>query len=245
MDNHTLKLLGLSGNDYKVYESALRGNLTAAQICSDTHIHRRNVYDCLNRLLKLGLLSYYVQHKKKFYIASAPEKILDILKEKKEFMLNIETRVKSKIGKLKLMRVEAKNPFNVNVFIGREGLKNIYNDMLHTEKDYIGFGPGRQLEKIMMFYLHNFVKDRVKRGIKIRQIYDESSRGHKYTKSALSEVRYFPDEICSHAALRVYGNKVVIMLLDTKDPLAILIEKSEIADGYRKYFEVLWKSAKP
>lgn len=244
MDTDALKLMGLAQNDYKVYESALKGNFSISQICYDTNIHRRNVYDCINRLLKLGLLSFYEQNKKRFYTASPPEKILDIIKEKKKVVADIESKIKNSIGKLKFVTVEKKNPFNVKVFVGKEGLKNVYNDILKTERDYIGFGPGRQLEKIMKFYLHNFIKERVRRGIKIRQIYDDSSRGFKYTKNPLLEVRYLPDESCSHAALRVYGNKTVIMLLDTREPLAIMIEKREIADGYRKYFEVLWESAR-
>ncbi len=245
MDTESLKLIGLAKNDYKVYEAALRGNCSMSEICHETSIHRRNVYDCIHRLLKLGLLSFYEQNKKRFYVASPPDKIFDIIGEKKKYIEQTESKIISKIEKLKSLHVEKKNPFNVKVFVGKEGLKNVYNDILKSEKDYIGFGPGRQLEKIMKFYLHNFIKQRVRSGIRARQIYDESSRGFKYTKNPLLEVRYLSDESCSHAALRVYGHKTVIMLLDTKEPLAIMIEKKEIADGYRKYFEVLWKSAKP
>ena len=76
MDTDSLKLIGLAQNDYKVYESALKGSFSISQICHDTGVHRRNVYDCINRLLKFGLLSFYEQNKKRVYIASPPEKII-------------------------------------------------------------------------------------------------------------------------------------------------------------------------
>ncbi len=245
MDTEILKLLKIAKNDYKVYESILRGNVTIGQICLNTHIHRRNVYDCVNRLIARGLLSFFEENKMNYYTAEPPEKILKILKEEKENISRTEEKARNIIKNLKIIKADFKKLFNVRVFVGKEGLKNIYDDILKTGKDYVGFGPGRQLEKIMKYYLKNFIKNRVKNSIWTRQIYDEGSRGFKYTKNPLLDVRYLPDESCSHAALRIYGNKTVIMLLDTKEPLAILIENGQIANGYRKYFEVLWETAKP
>lgn len=245
MDTEILKLLRIAKNDYKVYESVLGGNGTIGQICLDTHIHRRNVYDCVNRLIARGLMSYFEQNRVNYYTAEPPEKILKLLKEEKESISRSEEKARSIIKNLEMIKADFRKLFNVMVFVGKEGLKNVYDDILKTGKDYVGFGPGRQLEKIMRYYLKNFIKIRVKSGVRIRQIYDEGSRGFKYTKNPLLDVRYLPDESCSHAALRVYGNKTVIMLLDTKEPLAISIENEEIARGYKKYFEVLWKTAKP
>lgn len=244
MDKGCLKFLGLTENDYKVYESILLGNSEINQICLYTHIHRRNVYDCLNKLMIQGLLSFTRKYRKKIYIASPPEKFLDLVKQSKEKISNTEIKIKNSIKRLSTFHTGLRKSFNVQVFIGREGLKNIYNDILKTGKDFIGFGPARELEKIMRVYLRDFIKERIKRGINIRNIYEEGSRGFKYTKNPLLKVKYLPDKYCSHAALRIYSNKTVIMLLDIKEPLAILIENNEIAKGYRKYFEVLWNAAK-
>jgi sugar-specific transcriptional regulator TrmB len=244
MDTKSLKFLGLTENDFKIYESILRGNYEIRQICLYTKIHRRNVYDCLNKLTILGLISFTKEHRKNIYIASPPEKFLDLAKYLKEDIDKTEARIRSNILNLNKQHVKTKKSFSVQVFIGKEGLKNIYNDILKTEKDFLGFGPGRQLEKIMKVFLYQFIKERIKRKIRLRSIYEESSREFKFTKNPLLEVRYLPDNFCSHAALRVYGNKTVIMLLDIVEPLVILIENKEISDGYRKYFEVLWNSAK-
>lgn len=244
MNKECLKFLGLTENDYKVYEAILLGNSEINQICLYTHIHRRNVYDCLNKLMIQGLLSFTRGDRKKIYVASPPEKFLDLIKQSKEEINNTEAQIKNSLKRLSGLYTGAKKSFNVQVFIGKEGLKNIYNDILKTGKDFIGFGPARQLEKIMKVHLRDFIKERIKRKIHLKNIYEESSRGFKYTKNPLLQVKYLPDKFCSHAALRVYGNKTVIMLLETKEPLAISIENDDIANGYKKYFDVLWNAAK-
>jgi hypothetical protein len=75
-------------------------------------------------------------------------------------------------------------------------------------------------------------------------IYNESARSKRYTSSPSTECRFLPDEIISHAALRIYSNKVAIILFSEHEPLAIVIENRHIADGYRKYFHVMWNAAK-
>ena len=83
MPEEFLMELGFTKNESKVYFSLLkRGSITAGQISSDTSIHRTNVYDCLERLIEKGLVNYIHKEGKKFYQASDPEKIKDILVEK-------------------------------------------------------------------------------------------------------------------------------------------------------------------
>ena len=81
--------------------------------------------------------------------------------------------------------------------------------------------------------------------MKLKMIWDEHSRGKYFTKTSLVESRFLPNEVCSYAALRIYGNKVALMLFSEEQPLAVVIENKAIADGYRKYFEIMWKAAKP
>jgi hypothetical protein len=44
-------------------------------------------------------------------------------------------------------------------------------------------------------------------------------------------------------AINIYGNKTAIILW-AKRPMAIVIQNEEITDGYKKYFDLLWKIAK-
>ena len=65
----------------------------------------------------------------------------------------------------------------------------------------------------------------------------------KIKLNPLSEFRYMPEAYSSRTALRVYDDKVAILLLSKDEPMAIVIKNNLIANGYRKYFEFMWKAA--
>jgi hypothetical protein len=59
-----------------------------------------------------------------------------------------------------------------------------------------------------------------------------------------SKVKYLPEKYASPLAVNIYGDKVAIILWSKETPLAIVIKNRAIAEGYRKYFEFMWKVAK-
>ena len=89
-----------------------------------------------------------------------------------------------------------------------------------------------------------WVKDIEAAGIKVKIIFRESARKSSYVKGIpLAEMRFMPDRNSSPVAINIYGDKTAIILW-TPEPVGILIKGKEIADGYRKYFEILWEGAK-
>ena len=59
------------------------------------------------------------------------------------------------------------------------------------------------------------------------------------------ETKFLPEELESPAVINVYGERVVNVLWKKDYPLCFMLINKEIADSYRKYFEYLWKIAKP
>lgn len=244
MNKQVLYYFGLTPNETKIYLTLLDlGTAQAGQITEKSGIHRRNVYDSIARLIEKGLVSFVIFNNKKLFSPVNPKRFLELIEEKKFELENIKSEFSKIMPELEL-RASTQERHDVRFYKGSEGLKTVYEDIIRTGKDYIGYGPGKQLEKILKFYFKHFVDKRIKSKIKLRIIYDEDSRtGVKI--NPFSEVRYLPQEYSSHAALRVYGDKVAILLLEEQDPLAIVIKNKKIADGYRKYFEVMWKTARP
>lgn len=236
--------LGLTENESRVYLTLLNlGTAQAGQITEKSGIHRRNVYDAIARLMEKGLVSFVTVNNKKLFSPVNPKRFLEIIDEKKFELDNLKNEFNKIIPELDL-RTKLQEKHDVRFFKGVEGLKTVYEDIIRTGKDYIGYGPGRQIEKILKHYFEHFVNKRIKARIRIRLIYDEDSR-NKVKINPLSEVRYIPQEYSSRAALRIYGDKVALLLLSEEEPLAIVIKNKAIADGYRKYFEVMWKAARP
>ena len=94
----------------------------------------------------------------------------------------------------------------------------------------------------MKYYFNFYDKVRAKKKIKVKVIFDLSAKG-KTKNIPYAEIRYLAKNYATPAATNIYGDKVAIINW-TEDPLAILINNKEIADSYRKYFEILWKNAK-
>jgi len=234
--------LGLTGNETKIYLTLLKiGSATAGVITSRSGIHRRNVYDAVERLMKKGLVSSVIINNKKYFQAEEPERFISLIDEKKSLLEEQRNIVKEIIPSLKPIQNQSLQ--TVKFFKGKEGLKSVYEDILKTGKNYIGYGPGEQVEVILGGYIKHYVKKRLRKKLQARLIFEDSARGKWFTKNKLLYVKYLPDNYSSHAALRIYGNKVALILFSEDEPLAIVIENKSIADGYRKYFEILWNSA--
>jgi sugar-specific transcriptional regulator TrmB len=244
MDLKLFGQIGMTENESKVYMAILDlGKAQAGQITEKSGIHRRNVYDSISRLIEKGLVSFVTINNKKMFGAVNPKRFLEIIDEKKFELDGVKEKFRKSLPELEL-RAELKEKHEVRFYKGIEGLKSVYDDILRTKKSYLGFGPGQDLEKILKHYFVYFLKMRNKKKIRARVIYGEDARG-MLRKRSLSELRFIPKEYSSHAALRIYGDKVAILLLSQKEPHAIVIKNAEISEGYSKYFEIMWSMAKP
>ncbi len=236
--------IGMTRNEAKVYMALLDlGTARAGQITEKSGVHRRNVYDAIDRLMEKGLLSFVIVNSKKLFSPVNPKRFLELIEEKKFELDTIKKDFQRILPELEL-KATMQERHDVRFYKGTEGLKTVFEDIIRTGKGYIGYGQGQQLEKVLKHYFRLFVTKRVKAKIGLRLIYDEASR-KTLKKNPLSDLRYMPNQYSSRAALRIYGDKVALLLLSEEEPLAVVIKNRAIAEGYRKYFEVMWKAAKP
>ncbi len=70
-----LQEMGLSGNEARIYLSLLEeGKALVSTISKSTGIHRRNVYDSLNRLIEKGLVFQLHSKRESIYQAVRPSR---------------------------------------------------------------------------------------------------------------------------------------------------------------------------
>lgn len=228
-----LKNLGLTEQESKVYLALLElGPSLAGQISRKTGIHRRNVYDITERLIKKGLVGYISKNNRRHFEASNPEKFLDIIKEK-------ENELKDTLPELKELYGKTKEKQETNFYKGKEGLKTVFQDQLEGNKEILLLGASKSAFEVLPFYFEWYDKDRVTRKIKARIISSEKLG----KKVPLTEFRYLPQKYSNPLAINIYKDKVALILWKT-EPLAIVIKNKEVADSYRMYFELMWKIAK-
>src|SRR3989338_1678379 len=168
--------LGLTENESKVYITLLDlGTAQAGQITEHSGIHRRNVYDAIARLMEKGLVSFVTVNNKKMFSPVNPRRFLEIIDEKKFELDNVKSEFNKIMPELEL-RTRFQEKHDVRFFKGVEGLKTVFEDIIRTGKNYVGYGPGHQLEKILKHYFRHYVDSRIKARIILKLIYDEASR---------------------------------------------------------------------
>ena len=231
----TLKNLGLSENETKIYFTLLElGSSKAGILSKESHINRTTTYDALKRLLEKGLINYVIKENRKWFEAAPPERLTDYLKEKEENLEKI-------MPMLKQIHTTPKEKHNVTLYYGYKGVKTVFMDIIREGKNNDVFGDEGQLSKKRPAFAKYFTKWQDKNKIKTRLL---SGLKAPETYSKGTTYRYLPLPTLSPVATNIYGNKIAIIIW-TNIPEAIIIENKSAAESYRNYFEFLWNAAKP
>lgn len=238
MDIKILEDAGLTNTEVRIYLMLLKsGSSLAGTITRETGIHRRSVYDAVERLIEKGLVSYILTNNRRYFSAEDPKRMLDMLKEKQD---NVEM-VLPELEAISKFAPESKETL---FYKGKLALKSIFNDQISEGKEILVLGGSEKVNEIMGYYFMHYDKERKRKGIRVRIIFKESARKDDYVrKIPLADIRFIPDKDSSPVAINIYSGKTAIILW-TPDPIGILIKEKEIAEGYRKYFEMLWNGAK-
>lgn len=233
---NALKELGLTDNEAKVYLTLLNNGPSAAgTITSKSGIHRRSVYDAIDRLIEKGLVGYMSSNNSKTYEATNPKQLLDIVKRK-------EDEVKSVIPSLEALYHQTKEKKETLFFRGKNGVKSIFEDQINQKKEIMIIGASSQAYETLKYYLPHYERARVSKKIKVKIIFDEQVRKEKL-KIPLSETRFLKQGFSGPTATNIYGDSVALIIW-TENPYAILIKDKDIAESYKTYFEIMWKTAK-
>ncbi len=232
---NSLEQAGLTSNEAEVYLALLReGKSSATEIVNTVGMHRTSVYSTLARLESKGLVNAVTLDGSRRFAPVHPRK----LKEGAAEQLHLMEQV---LPALERMHDDSQKGEQVQHYSGIGGLQSIYEMMLKEKHDYLGYGPALRAEKLLRHYLQRFTKQTMKHGIQSRMIYDQ--RFEELVPNKLQKRRYLTSEELSPESVRIFGNKVAIMLLSTSNPLGIVIHNETLADGFRKRFERLWKIA--
>lgn len=240
MDKGILRHLGLSDNEIDIYIALIKaGPSPVSVIAEKTGMYRPYVYDTLDRLLEKGLASFVIQDKKKFYSATRPEKLLDYLNEKKK-------EVESIMPDLISFADQHKEEPSVSLIKGNEVvttvLKTVYSELKKHggENLLMGADDSLYLEHSPV-YMKKFISLLEKSKFHERIISGDETT--VFVGSKISKYRFLSKEFFNPTATHIAGNTVCIIVWSS--PLiGILIESRDVADAYRKYFNLLWKIAK-
>lgn len=232
-----LQTLGLTVIQTKTYFTLLEiGKSLAGAVAERAHLHRRNVYDALEKLLQKGLVSYTISTNKKYWNAVHPEKILALMKENENLISSVLPDLISKFNMSKLKQT-------VEVFEGLGGMKSFFDDMAKAKQDIIMlFATGKAYLRLP-YYMKNWDTKINQAKIKIKVLLNSDGDKKPYKNYKYGEVKILPKNFSTPTQIFIYGNKSAVAIW-SEEPIAILITSTEITNGFRKYFEFLLKLGK-
>ncbi len=241
MDLEILEDLGLTSTEIKVYVCLLElGSSHAGGLLDKSRLPNSTVHRDLNSLISKGLVGYILEGKKKVYKATNPEHFFEFIEDKKRRFEEILPELKAK-QRLK------KEEGSASVYKGVRGIKEVYSIMISAGgKEYNTFGGGPITSEIMGFtWWLNLHKRRVANKLPSRQVFDESVKveGKDIAKNPLTKIRYVSKEFAQFQETVIVGDYVAIAVFSA-NPYAFLIKDKNVAESYRKHFELLWSIAK-
>lgn len=235
-----LQEIGLSKNESKIYQMLLEsGPSLVGEISSKTKIHRRNVYDSIEKLKEKGFASWTIKNNRKYFEAVDPKRIMDVFEEKK-------LKVKSIIPMItKRNNLDTQT---VRVYTGTEGRKIIFEDKLRCKGEQLVLGAHEPSKRISR-YVKIYHERRIAKKIPLKMLYppNELEAARYFSKLKYVNIRILPKLLSeTPIAINIYGNKVAFMTDDKEKQshLSILIEDKNLSRDFRNYFYVIWNISK-
>ncbi len=250
MDTKVLEEIGLTPGEIKVYLALIGlGETSTGPIVQESKVSVSKVYTILDRLARKGLVSHIVRGTVKHFKAADPVLLLTYLRDKEEALRAYESELQRIIPELQLKQNSAITEETAQVFDGLNGIRTARERTLNIMKkgdEMWIVGIARTPYDRLTNYFNDFHKRRIKKGIRCKYIYNEYARkpfGENSTSFPLSEVRYMPEGMITHAWMEIYADTVTIGI-NFKKSFSVVIQNQEVADSFRNYARLLWSIAK-
>lgn len=228
MKEEALRSMGLQEKEINVYLANLQlGSSLVNDIARRSRLNRTSTYDILSSLEKKGFVSFTISSGKRYYQATNPKQLLDLLREK-------ENLIKKAMPELKTLAESVVKKPKVQVYTGANGLKTLIEMLLTAKKSFDGIVSKKSIFRLFKYYFPHFVKRRIQAGIKVRLIIDAPPVDRK------APYRLIKGPI--KTGMWLFDNKIVMMSLEEKEPIGMLIEEKNFYETQKHLFDLLWKN---
>ena len=228
MKEEALRALGLTDKEIRVYLANLRLGASLVQnIAKTAGLNRTSCYDLFQSLEQKGFVSYTLKSGKRYYQATHPNKLHDLIKEK-------ENLVKKALPELNsLFKTISRTP-NVEVYTGKEGIKSIFEDVLRESKSLLCMCSNKDISNLYKYYMPHFVERRKKKGIKVKLVLDrkpiDKDAEYKIVKNKFKTMMW------------IYGDKIALISPEEDKAIGIMINEKNFAQTFRLMFDIMWKN---
>lgn len=236
--------LGLSKNEARIYETLLRhGECGVGVISEKSGVHRRNVYDSMNRLLEKGLVTEIIESSENKYQASEPKKLVEIVGEKAD-------AVQQALPDLQRLYFSVPTEYKVHTYRGKEGWKQYMRDIVKNGAPFYSIAAqGAWLDNRVTSFYPGFLEQIKKRKIKLFHLFDYEVKENKHPilKFAGKHYKFIPKKYATSSGIDIFGDHVNIMHqqslgqvgADNEIVFTVIVNKN-LADSFRTWFQFMW-----
>jgi len=126
------------------------------------------------------------------------------------------------------------------VLSGPEALRDIWLESIdYNELKFIG-ARGYFVDKYPEMFKEVEEKVKQNKNYKIKNIVDGGMWGHKVTKLPWAETKYVLTGPRNPNVVWLYGNKVVVVNWEEKEPVMFISENKSLVQSNNNYFDELW-----
>lgn len=248
MDTKTLEQFGLNKTQSKAYLALIRnGSLTPPALAKLIDEARTNSYAVLDRLVELGLAKKVEKNKKFVFYVENPIALEKLAVSHRNEALQREKQVKDAMPTLLNFFYTFSEQPGVRFYIGVDGIKEIYDDILRTRKDIYLVRSLHDQDLMTREYFTKYKEQRAKLGIKtyVLSPSDEPNilKPEEDKIYNIEQVRLQPGAYTSRAEISIYGNKVAIISFG-EEAMGTIIESPQIADAMKQLYSLAQAGAR-
>jgi len=242
-----LQNIGLTDKEAKTYLAILElGSSTIKPIAVRAGIKRTSIYNFIDHLVELGLISHAEVSGRTHYNAISPHRLVEIQKERTRALQDSLPQF------LSVFNDQASKP-KISYFEGPLQVRNIGLEVKNCHKEVCYFWPGNELtEAIGGEDYWNKINDlRVNSGVYSRLIrfhgkdhlWEKSANGLEYLRETRWSPRKWQDEM--DVAIALYDSGKVGIFGTREEAYGILIESQGLHKSMKMFFELMWDQSTP
>ncbi|MCF7812778.1 hypothetical protein K9M59_04285 [Candidatus Gracilibacteria bacterium] len=243
-----LKNIGFSENEVKVLGFLFRKKkATAREISQYTAISFSTVQYILNNLVSRKIIRVsHIQEEDSFEICSE-EKLMswiDIQKSKNEKIY--EDAKKDIHDFLDTIKESSWKP-EISYFEGKEGVIEIYEDMLRTaektDKKIYSWLDIRKIYESLGDYLFEYIEKRIEKNITSHDIAPKNKMNLQHFEKNENRSIKFVENLPIDGEIRIYGDKVAVITFDKKKPVGFVFEGKIVTSLFKTIFQSHWEKS--
>ena len=239
-----LKRFDISPTASKVYITLLElGKSSAGSIAKKAGTYKANVYDALDRLTELGMVTYVVEGRKKLYVPTSPEKLIIAAEESKQRTVEKYDKLRKDLEEImpqlsaKYRSIQEKNVFEI--YVGKRAYKAMISEIVRENpRFWKGFGN----LQIQEFFPNEFKK--WFKHVKIMLFSTKSSlvvnRMKNAKKTTSIKIIWLPEELHMPIVWTLFGDNLLILIYEP-DMISLRIKSPQIVKTFSNQFDYLWK----